>query len=477
KEGDPAVLPPLALQYKDYAFWEQSELEANGSESKTYWQAQLSGDLPVLNLPSKGVRPSVKTYHGENIYGFISETMLSELKKISLNTGCTLFMTVLSAVKVLLYRYSGQCDLIIGTPVAGRDHADLHDQIGFYVNTLALRSHVEGSCRFVDYLLQVREMTLSGYAHQSYPFDRLIEDLDVVRDTSRNPVFDVVLSLQELISENNGIHGHFLHDVEIDSYIESNHTSSKFDLDFSFIETSSELSIRLCYNTDIYEKDFADRLIRSLEFLLISISESSETIIDELNILPEKEYYLLTEGFNQTKVSYPEDKTVIDLFESQVLLSPENTALIFEGSALSYRELDDRSNQFAHYLRSEYNIVREDLVGVQLERSSDFVITILGILKAGGAYVPIDPSYPIDRISYMKENSGCRVVVDSEELLLFKDQQQRHSVLPVEHIIQPDDLAYVIYTSGSTGLPKGVMVEHRNLVNLLYWNIETFDIT
>ncbi|MET3038569.1 condensation domain-containing protein, partial [Chryseobacterium sp. NRRL B-14859] len=155
KEGDPAVLPPLALQYKDYAFWEQSELEANGSESKTYWQAQLSGDLPVLNLPSKGVRPSVKTYHGENIYGFISETTLSELKKISLNTGCTLFMTVLSAVKVLLYRYSGQKDLIIGTPVAGRDHADLHDQIGFYVNTLALRSHVEGSCRFVDYLLQV----------------------------------------------------------------------------------------------------------------------------------------------------------------------------------------------------------------------------------------------------------------------------------------------------------------------------------
>ncbi|MET3038591.1 condensation domain-containing protein, partial [Chryseobacterium sp. NRRL B-14859] len=155
KEGDPAVLPPLALQYKDYAFWEQSELENTSSVSKAYWQAQLSGDLPVLNLPSKGVRPLVKTYNGAYLSGSISSDVLSSLREFSMHTGCTLFMTVLSAVKVLLYRYSGQCDLIIGTPVAGRDHADLHDQIGFYVNTLALRSHVEGSCRFVDYLLQV----------------------------------------------------------------------------------------------------------------------------------------------------------------------------------------------------------------------------------------------------------------------------------------------------------------------------------
>ncbi|MET3038567.1 amino acid adenylation domain-containing protein, partial [Chryseobacterium sp. NRRL B-14859] len=475
KEDDPVVLPPLALQYKDYAFWEQSGLETNGLVSQAYWQAQLSGDLPVLNLPSKGVRPSVKTYNGEYIYGLVPSDILSNLHDLSRKTGCTLFMTVLSAVKVLLYRYSGQKDLIIGTPVAGRDHADLHDQIGFYVNTLALRSHIDGSSSFVDFLLQVREMTLSGYAHQSYPFDRLGDDLDVIRDMSRNPVFDVMVNFQDSGDAGEGL-SVFSENSSFSSYTGSDYTISKFDLDFNFSENGSGLGIGLCYNTDLYDRSFADRLMKSLELLFISIRESSETIIDELNILPQEEHYLLTEGFNQTAAAYPEDKTVIDLFESQVLLSPENTALIFEGSALSYRELDERSNQFAHYLRGQYNIVREDLVGVQLERSSDFVITILGILKAGGAYVPIDPSYPIDRISYMKEDSGCKVVVDSEEFLLFKDQQQRYSVFPVEHRSHPNDLAYVIYTSGSTGRPKGVMVEHGGVLNMVLSQIREFGV-
>ncbi|MET3038580.1 condensation domain-containing protein, partial [Chryseobacterium sp. NRRL B-14859] len=188
KSGSPAVLPPLDLQYKDYAFWEQSELEIRSSLSKDYWRAQFSGELPVLALPSKGVRPAVKTYNSSHVSGFVSVDTLSLLKAISLTNGSTLFMTVLSAVKVLLYRYSGQKDLIIGTPVAGREHADLEDQIGFYVNTLALRSSIDGEDRFIDFLSSVRETTLLGYSHQSYPFDRLVEDLDIVRDLSRHPV-------------------------------------------------------------------------------------------------------------------------------------------------------------------------------------------------------------------------------------------------------------------------------------------------
>ncbi|MET3038562.1 amino acid adenylation domain-containing protein, partial [Chryseobacterium sp. NRRL B-14859] len=469
QEGSPSLLPALRLQYKDYAFWEQSELKTGSLVSKVYWYEQFRGDLPVLNLPSQGARPLVKTYNGAYLSGSVSSNVLSNLRELSMHTSCTLFMTVLSALKVLLYRYSGQGDLIIGTPVAGRDHADLHDQIGFYVNTLALRSYVEGGSRFVDYLLQVRDMTLSGYAHQSYPFDRLVDDLDVIRDMSRNPVFDVMVNFQDVESGKIDNSGYLSAGISSHSYEGVSYAVSKFDLDFSFSDNGSGFTIGLCYNTDIYDRSFADRLMKSLELLLISISESSYTIIDELNILPEDEHYLLTEGFNQTKVSYPEDKTVIDLFKSQVLLNPDNTALIFEGTDLSYRELDERSNQFAHYLRNQYNIGRDDLVGVQLERSSDLLITIFGILKSGGAYVPIDPSYPLDRISYIKEDSGCGVVVDSEELLLFHLEMAAYSILPVEHRSHPTDLAYVIYTSGSTGRPKGVMVEHGGLVNRLVW--------
>ncbi|WPO84502.1 amino acid adenylation domain-containing protein [Chryseobacterium sp. JJR-5R] len=477
KEGHPVVLSPLALQYKDYAYWEQSELANRVSLSKSYWQEQFSGDLPVLNLPSKGLRPVVKTYNGAYLSGSVSEDILSGLKKLSSTTASTLFMTILSAVKVLLYRYSGQKDLIVGTPVAGRDHADLHDQIGFYVNTLALRSHIEGDQRFIDFLSEVREMTLSGYAHQSYPFDRLVDDLDIVRDMSRNPVFDVMLNFHDQESGNTDRSVDLSEGMSGSSYEGVSYAVSKFDLDFSFIETDSELSIRLCYNTDTYDKDFADRLLRSLEILLASISKSSEIEIEKLDILEAEECYLLTEGFNQTKLDYPENQTVVDLFESQVLLNPNHTALIYDDHTLSYRDLDERSNQFANYLRSQYDIGRENLVGVQLERSEDLLITILAILKAGGAYVPIDPSYPSERIDYMKEDSGCKVVVNSEELLLFKMEMDDYSVLAVEHKTNPEDLAYVIYTSGSTGLPKGVMIEHRSVVNLMHWHIEAFNIT
>ncbi|MET3038576.1 AMP-binding protein, partial [Chryseobacterium sp. NRRL B-14859] len=233
-------------------------------------------------------------------------------------------------------------------------------------------------------------------------------------------------------------------------------------------------SFKFSYNPRVYSKEIMSQLKGHLLHLITVLVSNPELPLSSLDIITQDEQYLLTEGFNQTDAAYPQDKTVIDLFESQVLLSPENTALIFEGRSLSYRELDERSNQFAHYLRSEYNIGREDLVGVQLERSSDFVITILGILKAGGAYVPIDPSYPIDRISYMKEDSGCKVVVDIEELLLFKMEVDDYSVFPVEHRSHPNDLAYVIYTSGSTGRPKGVMIENKSLMNYLFWGMDYY---
>ncbi|MCT2410078.1 amino acid adenylation domain-containing protein [Chryseobacterium antibioticum] len=467
KSGRVAVLPPLTLQYKDYAFWEQSELEQSAVHSRVYWQTQLSGDLPLLHLPSKGARPVVKTYNGCHVSGSVSIEILSLLKQLSLDSGGTLFMTVLSAVKVLLYRYSGQKDLIIGTPVAGRDHADLQDQIGFYVNTLALRSRIEGEERFIDFLSSVREMTLSGYSHQSYPFDRLVDDLNVVRDLSRNPVFDVMLSFQDSGDGGTDNSAETLEGVILGSYTDSSYVISKFDLDFSFSETSSGLSIGLGYNTDIYEKSFAEKLLKSLEILLNSICHSPETGIDQLEILGSEYRYLLTEGFNQTALEYPQDKTVLDFFDSQVLLTPDHRALVFEGHELSYRELNERSNQFADYLHMHYSIGREDLVGVQLERSEDLIVTILGILKSGGAYVPIDPSYPSDRIAYMIEDSGCKVNIDSEEYLLFNLDKANYSITSPKANPIPIDLAYVIYTSGSTGHPKGVMVEHEGLMNLL----------
>ncbi len=455
------LLPALSLQYKDYAAWQQSRLSSpEMAASKAYWLEQFSGSLPVLELPTDGIRPAVKTYNGD----FVTMEVPSAAFKSLLGTqDATLFMGLLSLVNILLYRYSGQEDIIIGSPVAGRDHADLADQLGFYVNTLALRTQLEEGHSFLQLLQRVKTVSLGAYEHQAYPFDELIDALDLPRDLSRSALFDVMVVLQN--NDRAAIDGQGL---RVQPYAGTDAGISKFDLLFNFSERSADtISLRLEYNTDLYQRDTVVRMATHLEGLLQSVVAAPDTSLGRLNYLSASEQDTLLHTFNNTTVAYPEDKSLATLFVEQVQRTPGNIALVYEDVRLSYQELDSLSNRLAQYLRTRYQIQRDELVGIQLERSEWVIITLMAILKSGGAYLPLDSSYPQERIDYMIADSGCRVVITAAELAYFQEHAAAYSDQLPEQINPSTDLAYVMYTSGSTGRPKGVMIEQRSVVRLV----------
>ncbi|HJT73388.1 MAG TPA: amino acid adenylation domain-containing protein, partial [Chitinophaga sp.] len=462
KEPEVVSLP---LQYKDYAVWQQEQLSAGSLLSdKAYWEERLSGSLPVLSLSGDHVRPAVKSYRGGRSRFLLDEGLTGQLKQLLQLHDCTLFMGLLAGVQTLLYRYTGQEDLIIGSPVAGRGHADLSDQIGFYVNTLVLRTQLSGSDSYEGLLGKVRELTLEAYDHQYYPFDELVEGLQLERDLSRSPLFDVMVVLQN--NEGAGILPE-LPGVNVRPYTREGQVQSKFDLMFSFVEYGAGLQFEIEYNRDIYESSTIARLGSHLEQLLSAITTAPSMPLGRLDYLSvaEKGQLLLT--FNDTAHDYPSDTTLVALFEKQVACTPDHVALVFNGVSFTYRELNERANQLGAYLREQYDIVPGDLVGVQLQRSEEMIISLLGVLKSGGAYVPIDPGYPQERIDYMLEDSGCKALLDAAALERFAAVADNYSRENLPLVNGPTDLVYVIYTSGSTGRPKGVMIENRNLVNYL----------
>ncbi|NIG57756.1 condensation domain-containing protein, partial [Chitinophaga sp. Cy-1792] len=406
---DNSPLPVLPLQYKDYAVWQQS---GSAAMSQAYWLEQFSGELPVLELPADKPRPAVKTYHG----GLVQKQLaLTGLQSLVQSTGSTLFMGLVAAVNALLYRYSGQEDIILGSPVAGREHADLEGQIGFYVNTLALRTRFSGSNSYLQLLEQVREVTMSAYEHQSYPFDELVDALPLKRDMSRSPLFDVMVVLQEtdineLIAQSSGT-------LQIKPYEEAIDPVSKFDLSFEFVTAGTQLQLSIIYNSDIYEAVTVDAMAAHLDQLLAAITAHPDTAIQQLDYLRKEEKTQLLYDFNNTTAAYPEEKTLVHLFAEQVAKAPDAIALVFEEKIFTYQQLDEHSSQLAHYLRSKYDIKEDDLIGVQLERSERMIIALLAVLKSGGAYVPIDPDFPQDRIDYIVADSACKVLIDEAELL------------------------------------------------------------
>ena len=487
KKNKTSELKPLKIQYKDYSAWQLAKLEDESFSSlSTYWLDSLSGELPLLDLPTSKLRPRIKTYNGHGLLTHIDVETTNKLKKYLQENGGSLFMGLLAAWNILMYRYTSQSDIIIGTPVAGREHADLEDQIGFYVNTLALRNEVNPDEDFNTFYRRVKDNTLKSYSHQMYPFDRLVEELDIKGDTSRSAIFDVMLTLLNNVEKSEG---HEFNVEEFNDIVDLGYTTSPFDIRIMFKEIGNHLSFNLTYNPDVYDRKMIEGLLHHFKQILNAILENPEKKISHIDYISPEEKHELLINFNNTEVAYPEDKTIVELFEEQVAKNPNQIAVVFEQKELTYGELNTRSNQLAQLLREDYGITTEDLVGIQLDRSELVVICILGILKAGGAYVPIDPEYPDARKKYIIEDTSLKLLITEANFIhnidyydgpVFAiDVEFEPLEFSISHTETPttiNNLAYVMYTSGSTGAPKGVMVEQKSIIRLVK-NANFFNVT
>lgn len=481
-------LPDLTIQYKDYAAWQNGLLEESElmEDLRNYWHQKLAPTeegIPILDLPTDFARPAIQTFEGAIISKTVSPALLEGLEKLSQASGVTLYMTLTTLVKVFLYRYTGQRDILLGSLSAGRVHPDLEQQIGFYINTLVLRDYVAEGTNFADFLQQVKQTSLEAIDHELYPFDRLVEELNLVRDVSRSPLFDVLIAIQSEESKP-------LNFGEVAVAIE--HTDwgvSKYDLSFGFTPTKKGLQIDIEYNTNLYKTERIQRMFGQLETLIASILANSEQNINHLDLLPKAEKDLILNEFSFIPADYDLNKTIHQLFEEQVAKTPDNVAVIFEEKQLTYRELNAKANQLAHYLRQHFNIKGDDIVALQVERSDWMMVALYGVLKSGAAYLPIATDYPENRTRFLLEDSGAKILLTNENLLENAKVFENH--LPVvaletaqadkvnnpATIIDSDNLSYIIYTSGSTGQPKGVLLQHRGVVNMLYGQLERLEVT
>ncbi|WP_264530516.1 non-ribosomal peptide synthetase [Flavobacterium sp. N502540] len=460
------LLEPLRIQYKDYAAWQQDQLNGESlKEHQNYWLKQFEGPLPILELQADKARPALKTYNGGAVNMSFSAELSKKLKNFAQENGCTLYMTLLAAVKTLLYRYTQQEDIVIGSSIIGRDHSELENQIGFYVNTLALRTRFSGNDSFNELLSKVKQVTLGAYDHQVYPFDELVKNLNIKRDASRSVLFDVMVLFQSMDISNES-EDQSLDLLRVNKYeIEEEHVISKFDLAFDFAEIGEGVHVNIEYNSDIYYKNSIEQIGGHLLQLIEAALTQPDLAVCELDYMSSLQKNELLLDFNKTAFEYPADKNLLDLFSDQVLKTPDHTAIVFEGSQYTYQELHNLSNELGDYLRKKYNIRANDLIGIKLDRSEWMVIAILGVLKSGGAYLPIDPEYPQERIDFMTADSGCVTLLDAEELAVFRNSETGYDKENFKTNINQKDLAYVIYTSGSTGRPKGVLIEHGAVAN------------
>jgi amino acid adenylation domain-containing protein len=474
-------LPDLSIQYVDYAVWQREWLQGDLLERQlAYWRNQLAGTPGMLELPTDRPRPVVQTFQGAQDFFTLTPSLTAQLKTLSQQEDVTLFMMLLAAFQTLLARYTGQTDIVVGSPIAGRTHLEVEHIIGFFVNTLVLRTDLSGNPTFREVLTRVREMSLAAYTHQDLPFEKLVEELQPERSLSQSPLFQVLFVLQNASSgnANHRLPDHYLNlePLEIGS------RTAKFDLSFELIETSEGLAGYIEFNTDLFEAPTIRRMVGHYITLLASIVIDLDQPIATLPLLTVAENHQILKEWNNTRQISSQKECLHSLFEAQASRAPDRVAIVFEDQQVTYGELNARANQLAHYLQ-HLGISSESLVGLCFERSPEMIVGVLGILKAGGAYVPLDPDYPFQRLAFLVTDTQMPVLLTQERLRARLPEHDVHTLcldtawkeiatwptVQPQYAVMPDNLAYIIYTSGSTGIPKGVAMPHAPLVNLFTW--------
>ncbi|HEY0605351.1 MAG TPA: amino acid adenylation domain-containing protein, partial [Herpetosiphonaceae bacterium] len=484
------ILPPLPVQYADYAVWQRALLSGAGLAAQLdYWRHQLAALPTGLALPTDRPRPPVQTFNGANYTFEISEAMTAALQQFSQREGVTLFMTLLASFQTLLARYCQQSDIIVGVPTAGRSHMALEGLVGFFVNTLIMRTDLSGNPGFREALARVREVALAAYAHQDVPFEKLVEEVQPERDTSRNPVFQVAFAMYQPTQPRLQLPGLQLRSLDIDRQ------SAKVDLTLSLEETPAGLWGVLEYNTDLFEAATMARMAEHFQVLLAGLLADPDQRIHELPLLTSAERRQMLADWNATVAASSEQRCIHDLIREQTTQTPHAIAARFGEQTLTYQELDQRANRLAQHLVSQ-GVGPERRVGLCVERSLDLVVSILAVFKAGGAYVPLDLTYPAERLQFMIQDAGVELVLTQESIAAQLSQLQ-FATSPLRFIfveqhsagynaadlqaprtgVTADNPAYVIYTSGSTGQPKGALVTHRGLCNLAEAQRQAFGVT
>ncbi|MCP5049844.1 MAG: amino acid adenylation domain-containing protein, partial [bacterium] len=507
-------LPHLRIQYKDFAQWQYNENQKRTlKQQEIYWLKEFEGEIPVLNPPCDYPRPVIRSFAGNQVSSRINRLETAMLKELALKEGITLYMLLLTIINIFLSKITNQYDIVVGTPVAGRRHADLEKIIGMFVNTLAIRNYPENGKTFRHFLTEVKETTLKAFENQEYPFEELVEKASVIRDTSRNPLFDFMFVLQNFSNnevsmqeEQDAVESTSNENREIHGYT---HRITKFDITLTLIESGSNLYFTLEYCTRLFKKETIRHFIGYLNTITSSLLEDNTQLISEIEIISEEEKYQLLIAFNDTAVEYPAGKTLHECFEEQVGRTPDHIAVagmvdrakeieagnthhdnILSRSFVTYKELNKMSNRLADILLDK-GVKPGIIVALMMDRSIELIACLLGILKSGGSYLPIEPDYPQERIDFMLWDSNAKIMLGdgrsssltgSIEFLELPQAVRDNSATLKERsnslskAAGPGDIAYVIYTSGSTGKPKGVLIEHNSVVNLAFSQKKRFKI-
>ncbi len=476
RENRAPDLPPLVIQYPDYAQWQQQWLDGQTRQNQlSYWLEQLKLPLPVLDLPLDFPRPDIVTYKGHRKSLSISSTITQDIYRFNHQNGKTLFMTLLAAFYVLIHRYTDQEEIILGTPIANRMRQEFETLIGFFVNTLAIRANLSQNPSFKEFLEQIQHRCLQAYDNQDLPFEQLVEKLKPKREKNRMPVFQVMFVLQSA-------HDRQIKLPDLDVECEEISTdTSKVDLTLFIEEFKDQLIATVEYNTDLFKNDTIDRLLTHYQNLLRNIVSNPEARLRELSLVHQSDRKQVIEDTKKSPCEYRQDRCVHELFEDQVNKTPDAIALIYQSEQLTYSQLNKRANQLAHYLRKQ-GVKPDSLVGVSLDRSPEIIVAFLAILKAGGAYVPLDEGYPKQRIKLMIEDAQLKIILTDDSAISDICSQQVQTICPdadsdaisresqvnPQSLNDPHHLAYVMFTSGSTGRPKGVEIPHRGIVRLLF---------